>query len=245
MRDNLGYFGDQRLKKTERNYAARVGKRSAHSAKLEIRFGEVTLLKPARCQESQAPSEVRLHVVDVKELAETVMGHQEPIHWCLLTTHRVQSQQDALQIVGWYCQRWHSEQLFRTLKKQGLDLESSQVETVEGLLKLALVALYAALQVMLLTLAREGKDQPISVIFNPVESRLLASLQSRLEGKTLKQKNPHAPNPLSWAAWIIARLGGWKGYASDAPPGPVTILSGLRQFYSLLEGYLLAQELCA
>ena len=23
MRDNLGYFGDQRLKKTERNYAAR------------------------------------------------------------------------------------------------------------------------------------------------------------------------------------------------------------------------------
>lgn len=223
----------------------RVGKRSAHEAKLQIRFGEVTLLKPARCQDAQAPSEVRLRVVDVKELAETVVGQEEAIHWCLLTTHCVQSKEEALQIVDWYCQRWHIEQLFRTLKKQGLDLESSPIETVEGLLKLSLVALYAALQVMQLTLAREGKDQPISVIFNPTECQLLSSLQPRLEGKTLKQKNPHHPGDLSWAAWTIARLGGWKGYASEAPPAPITILRGLKRFYSLLEGYFLAQELCA
>jgi hypothetical protein len=34
-----------------------------------------------------------------------------------------------------------------------------------------------------------------------------------------------------------ARLGGWKGYKSESPPGPITILRGLRKFEAILEGY--------
>ena len=37
----------------------------------------------------------------------------------------------------------------------------------------------------------------------------------RMEGKTEKQKNQLPRNQLSWAAWVIARLGGWKGYQSQ------------------------------
>ena len=66
----------------------------------------------------------------------------------------------------------------------------------------------------------------------------------KLEGKTEKQKNPHPVAQLSWASWIIARIGGWKGYKSESPPGPITMLRGLKRFQSLLEGYKLA-ELCA
>jgi hypothetical protein len=222
----------------------RVGKRSAHTARLEIRFGEIDIKKPKKCNDKNAPGSVKLRVVDVKEVSETVVGDEEPIHWCLLTTHEIKTKEDVLQIVRWYCLRWNIEQLFRTLKKQGLDIESSQVETAEGLMKLVVLALYVALQTMQLMLAREGKDQQVSIIFNEYEQKVLMLVQKKLEGKTEKQKNPHAREKLSWAAWIIARLGGWKGYQSESPPGPITMLRGLRRFESLLEGYQLT-EMCA
>lgn len=223
---------------------ARKGKRSAHTAKLEIRFGEVEIKKPKNCTDKLAPGGVKLSVVDVKEILETVVGEEKPIHWCLLTTHEVRTKKAALQIVKWYCLRWNIEQLFRTLKKQGLDIESSQVETAEGLMKLAIVALFVALQSMQLTLAREGKEQLVSVVFSEYECKVLSAVQKKLEGKTEKQKNPHSPEKLSWAAWNIARLGGWKGYKSESPPGPITMARGLKSFASLLQGYQLA-EMCA
>ena len=66
-----------------------------------------------------------------------------------------------------------------------------------------------------------------------------------MEGKTEKQKNPHPPQTLSWASWVIARLGGWKGYASESPPGPITMLRGLTKFEAQFQGWLLAhQDVC-
>ena len=63
----------------------------------------------------------------------------------------------------------------------------------------------------------------------------------KLEGKTEKQKNPHAKNSMAWVAWIIARLGGWNGYRSESPPGPIVMLRGLQKFELQYEGWLLAQ----
>ena len=60
-----------------------------------------------------------------------------------------------------------------------------------------------------------------------------------MEGKTEKQKNQLPRNQLSWAAWVIARLGGWKGYQSQPPPGPITMKRGLDKFATLLEAYRL------
>ena len=219
----------------------RTNTRSAHVAKLEIRFGAIEINKPIHCSDKQAPASIKLHVVDVKEVPESVIGEEEPIHWCLLSTHPVTSIEEALAIVDFYCQRWNIEQLFRTLKRQGLDIESSQMESAEGVMKLAILALYAASQTMQLTLAREGKDQLISVVFSEKEVSFLLAVCKTLEGKTDKQKNTNSPEKLSWASWIIARLGGWKGYQSESPPGPITMIRGLKRFKTLYQGYLLAE----
>jgi hypothetical protein len=224
----------------------REGKRSAHRAKLEIRYGELEIKKPKNCSDKKAPRSVKLSVVDVKELTETVVAGEEPIHWCLLTTHRVETVEEACQVVRWYSLRWNVEQLFRTLKKQGFQVESSQLETGEGLSKLAVIALRAAVKTMQLTLAREGKtvDRPMNDVFSQEEGEVLNKMQSRLEGKTEKQKNPYEKGKLSWAAWIIARLGGWKGYGSERPPGPITMLRGQIEFSSICRGWFLAKDVC-
>ena len=215
------------------------GKRGARRAKIELRFGEVTIRRPKHCSDPAAPDEITLRVVDVRETAQSA-GNETPIHWRLLTTHIVKTVEQALQIVDWYAQRWHIEQLFRTLKRQGLDIEASQMETGDALLRLAALALQAAARCMQMVLARDGSSQPATVAFEPDEIPVLVAIQPTLEGKTEKQRNPHPKTSLAWAAWIIARLGGWNGYKSESPPGPVTMLNGLKRFAVMTEGWKLA-----
>lgn len=222
---------------------ARPGQRSAHRASLDVRFGRMAIKRPASCSDKQAPQQIELHVVEVKERPDSVVGDEAPIHWRLLTTHRVACFEDALQCVDWYRQRWHIEQLFRTLKKQGLNVEGSQIETGEGLTKLLCLAVQAAVRTMQLTLARDADSATqATAVFDTDEIELVQKILPTLEGKTKKQKNPHGPGSLAQAAWVVARLGGWKGYASEAKPGPITMLRGLQRIEALCEGWKLARK---
>jgi hypothetical protein len=219
------------------------GKRQGRIAKLELRFGTVTLKRPHHIRKAQAPARITLRIVDVRETT-TVPPGEEPIHWRLLTTHVVPDLAKALEIIDWYRQRWHIEQLFWTLKSQGFDLEASQIETAEALMKLAIMATQAATRVMQLVRARDGKDpRPAEDLFSTDEINVIADLQAELQGRTERQKNPHPPRSLAWAAWTIARLGGWKGYStSEGPPGPLTMRRGLEAFEKICRGYALGRS---
>ncbi|GAB3382241.1 hypothetical protein GCM10027514_22150 [Azotobacter armeniacus] len=70
---------------------------------------------------------------------------------------------------------------------------------------------------------------------------MLQDIGPRQEGRTTRQKNPHPPGSLAWASWIIARLGGWKGYASERKPGPVILFHGLQTFANIHRGWALAR----
>ena len=206
--------------------------RPARRTQMELRFGKVELLCPHWLRQRRAPlpDGVALHVVDVRECGPR-SGPEPPLHWRLLTTHVVNTAADARQIVEWYRQRWAIEQLFWILKRQGLNVEASQVETADGLSKLAFLAALAATRIMQLVHARDGATPiPAEEAFTADEVEALRLQQPTLEGPTAKQKNPHDAGSLAWASWIIARLGGWKGYASESPPGPVTMRHGLTRF---------------
>ena len=98
-----------------------------------------------------------------------------------------------------------------------------------------------AVRTMQLTQARDGAGTAqASEVFEAQERMVLRKLQPTLEGKTAKQKNPHPPGSLAQAAWVIARLGGWKGYASEAKPGSITMRNGLLQLALICRGWLLA-----
>jgi hypothetical protein len=157
-----------------------------------------------------------------------------------LTTHAVEDPQSAWRIVGWCRQRWIIEQLFRTLKQQGPQLEDSQLEDAERLVKLTAIAARAACAILQLVQARDGHSaQSAAIAFSAPEIRAMDALLPELEGKTQAQKNPHPRHSLAWAGWIIAKLGGWDGYPSSRPPGPVTFRHGLEYFKAAALGHRL------
>jgi hypothetical protein len=117
---------------------------AARTAQLVVRFGALALQRPRGSREAQ--ESVRVWGVEVVEIGETVADKQR-IHWRLLTTHEVSDAAMAAQVIAWYGQRWQVEQLFRTLKSQGLDLEASQSEDGHALQKLAVMATHAATRI--------------------------------------------------------------------------------------------------
>jgi len=224
---------------------ARPGKRRARQACLDVRFGRVGICRPKSCSDPKAPREVELSAIEVRETNPP--AGEAPILWRLLTTHAVETVAQALTVIGWYRQRWHIEQLFRTLKRQGLGIEQSVVEDGAALEKLAVIALIGATMTMQLVLARAAAnhDQPASHVFDARQIAVLEALQARLQGRTSKQKNPYPPKTLAWAAWTIARLGGWSGYESERSTGPITMRDGLERFSAIVQGYFLDRNVCS
>jgi hypothetical protein len=212
--------------------------RPARQAHLMVRYGRVQLLRPKNPGEKGLPKSVEVSLVEVSEIGPP--EGQDPVSWRLLTTHPVEDTAMAWRVVGWYRRRWIIEQVFRTLKQQGLKLEDSQVETAERLIKLTAIAAKAAVAIMQLVQARDGSSQESAdIAFSPTEIATMHALLPQLEGKTALQKNPHPPTSLAWAAWIIAKLGGWDGYPKSTPPGPITFRHGLEYFRSITRGWSL------
>jgi len=222
---------------------ARPGKRGARTAQMAVRFGRIRITRPGTCSDRNAPPEIELYAIEVRELNPPP---GDAVCWRLLTTHAVETIEQALTVIGWYRLRWHIEQLFRTLKRQGLRIEQSVVEDGEALEKLAVIALIVATITMQLVLARAAgaHDAPASRVFDPEQLVVLHALQSTVQGRTRKQQNPHPPNSLAWAGWTIARLGGWTGYQSDKSMGPITMRDGLDRFSGIVDGYRLAKNVC-
>ena len=216
--------------------------RAERAAVLDLRFGAAKLARPQTRFLRHLPESLSLTLVDVREV-EPQAGI-EPLHWRLLTTHPVTTAAEAWRIVEWYKRRWLIEQFFRILKTQGFKLEDSQVWTAERLLKLVAIAAKAAVITLQLVQARDGRDrQPVRIAFDAGEVATLAAFNRNLEAQSKRLRNPHPPDSLAWAAWIIGRLGGWDGYPSSKPPGPITMRNGLQYFHAAAAGWSL-RDVC-
>ena len=222
----------------------RIG-RKKRTALLSIKYNAIEIAKPKNTSDKSASQSIKMYVVEAKEL--DCPSGQETIHWRLYTTHIVESCSDAEQIILWYRMRWMIEQVFRTMKSQGLNVEESQIESGNDLMKLALLALFAAIQIIQLVSSRDGTTKlKTNDLFTVDERLFLLALLKKVEGKTQKQQNPHPKDNLAWAAWIIARLGGWHCYTkSEGPPGPIVMGRGLKRFHEMFDGWNLCKDVSA
>jgi hypothetical protein len=216
----------------------------ARKAQTVISYGEIEVARSRGGYDpKRLPPGLKLRAVQVEE-TDPPEGVR-PVLWLLLTTHRVESLEDALRIVGWYRARWTIEQVFRTMKTQGFNLEDSQIETPEAMAKLAIAVLIAALRAMQLVHARSGTTgQKLTDAMDGAVEPLVEALVLKLQGKTEKLKNPHPESSLARFAWVVGRLGGWDGYAGHGykPAGPKTIAIGLTRFDSIREGWEMQKD---
>lgn len=218
--------------------------RSPRVARLQLSWGKVALQRPTKYNKSSTlPERVDVYALLVEESADSVPEGEEPICWRLLTTHPVTTLAMARAVVGWYSWRWFIEQLFRLLKQQGLQLQACQLSRGKALKKLTVMSVETAVKVMQLVQSRHGKPQVMAEqFFSQDELACMQALLPSLQANTGKQQNPHPPYSLAWAAWVVARLGGWKGLASQAPAGPITMKRGLERFEQVLLGWKLANQ---
>ena len=207
--------------------------RKERTAELALRFSSVTLCRPHPSPAPDLPDGIRLTVVDVRELPSKYDG--EPIHWRLLTTHVVRNPKQARRIIDLYRKRWTIEEFFRTLKSAGFDIEEADIGEPEVMIKFVGAAALAAVTIMQLVRARDGAtEEKLSEAFEPDDQPVLEALSSQLEGATARQKNPHPKGTLAFAAWVIARLGGWTAYYGK--PGPRVMRQGLEDFRRIKYG---------
>jgi hypothetical protein len=208
--------------------------RKERTAELALRFSPVALCRPHPNPAPDLPDRIRLTVVDVRELPSNEYDG-EPIHWRLLTTHVVRSPKRARRIVDLYRKRWTIEEFFRTLKSAGFDIEEADIGEPEVMIKFVAAAAVAAVTIMQLVRARDGTtEEKLSEAFEPDDQPVLEALSAQLEGATERQKNPHAKGTLAFAAWVIARLGGWTAYYGK--PGPKVMRIGLEAFRRIKYG---------
>lgn len=213
--------------------------RPARRAILALRACPVTLVRPTGRPKAEAatlPADVMMSLVEAREINPP--ASVEPAHWRLLTTHAVGSFAEAKTIIGFYRTRWTIEQLFRTCKTKGFDIEAVPIADAAAFDNLAAATLLAAIQVLQLVRERDGTARrPLEDVFDAADQPALEALCATLEGKTARQKNPHPPGTLAYASWICARLGGWTGYYGK--PGPIVTLCGLLTFKAIAHGWRL------
>jgi Transposase DDE domain len=213
--------------------------RAARKVVLALRARKVTLVRPKRNHPAEAaklPKSVTLTLVEAREV--DAPDAVTPVHWRLLTTHRVSTLTDACRITGFYRQRWIIEQLFRLMKTKGFDIEAVRVAENGPFENLTMATLIAAIQVLQMVRERDGvAGRPLQDALDPEDQPALEAICQSLEGKTDKQKNPHPKSSLAYASWVCARLGGWTGYYGK--PGPIVMMHGLRSLKAMLNGWRL------
>ena len=122
------------------------------------------------------------------------------------------------------------------------------MESGAAVKKLIVLTLHAALRCVTLKRAYDEQDEsvPANRMFNEQEMEMLEVEMGyihRKSPKALDGRNPFRENSLPWAAWIIARLGGWSGYVkAHGRPGYITMKKGLDRFNQHLEIIAFAKD---
>jgi hypothetical protein len=211
--------------------------RPARQATLALKACPVRLKRPGRntaAETAKLPPEVVLYFVEAREIdpPEGVPA----AHWRLLSTHVVTTLAEARQVTAFYRERWTIEQLFRVMKTKGFDIEALRIADEKPFENLVTATLIAAIQVLQMVRERDGvARRPMEDVLETADTAALEAINATLEGKTERQKNPHAKGGLAYVTWVCARLGGWTGYYGK--PGPVVIHKGFQRLKNMLDGW--------
>lgn len=210
------------LGRYELDISARPG-RPARLAPIAVRVCSVTI--SARVA-SKRRETFQLNAV----LAEEVGSRPERLCWVLLTSHPVETLQQARSVIHGYTTRWRIEEFHRAWKRGLCNVEDTQLHSQQAIVKWAtILAAVAARAVRLAYLVRNSPDMPASAEFTEFE---IAAAFLFLKRK----RNRRRRVPLRDIIDLIAEIGGFAHKYSGRLPGPTIIGRGLDRIQSLAIG---------
>jgi hypothetical protein len=197
--------------------------RGARKAVATVRAARVLLKAPHRPGGAPLP-DVVVQAVLVRETGPP--PGEERIEWLLLTGLPINTAEQVLRVVQYYCCRWQIEIYFRVLKS-GCKVEESQLETAarfQAYLALCLIVAWRVMYVMML--GRECPELPCDAVFEAEEWQAVYAV--------VKQEAPPAEPPsIGEMVVLIATLGGYLGRQGDGPPGPKAVWVGMQRMTDL------------
>jgi len=147
---------------------------------------------------------------------------EKPLVWKLLTNRRVETLEEAAELIDWYRRRWFIEIFFRILKS-GCRVEALQLSTLERLERALVIFLIIAWRILhVVTLGRECPDLPCDVVFDTEEWQAAWIVEKRCQP-------PAEPPKLGEMVRLIARFGGFLARKGDGHPGPKAIWEGMEK----------------
>lgn len=193
--------------------------RKARTAKLSIRWAEVTLKLADPISDRTYPAP--LYALLAREVGTTPRG-EKPIEWLLLTTFPIATARDACQVLFGYSQRWPIETFHAAFKDRGLRLEDSELDDAQALKRWAAVSFALAARVMrLVYLGRHQPDLPATVELTALECRALVFALRQAEGS-------EAGMTIEQAMVGLGKLGGHVGDPKKRPIGYEVMMRGVR-----------------
>lgn len=207
--------------------------RSARTAELTLRFGQVRVKAPRTRGQSGT---VALWAILVRE--HNAPPGEEPLEWVLLSNEPILSPEHAWHLVDCYIQRWKIEEFHKCLKT-GCRVEHRPFAEREHLENaLALLMLVSVQLLALTTLARVEPQTPAEQVLEPEHLQVLRLQAPLMDAPTL------SPQPtVAEVVPLIARMGGYMARRSDGPPGWLTLWRGYQRLQLKVEGFILARSL--
>ena len=207
----------------------RNGKRKKLRAELSLSSCVVQIKAPRKGRLSAEG--LTVNVVVVQEINPPV--GVEPLHWILLTSEAINSQENCLQVLKYYQMRWLIEDFHKGLKT-GCQIENRQLTTRAQLEKVLGLFSVMVAQILLLRFWANQKD------LLPEENVL-----SNIQIEILKNRFPRESGDLrpQIVLLLLARLGGFIGRKADGSPGWLTLMRGMYDLLLIEQGVILGQQL--
>jgi len=222
------------MKSKKKKGKKQLVKRTKREANMAVSFGAVQIKPPNVKNGNFSDDPLPMWVVRVWEV-DPPKG-QERLEWFLLTNHKVNTFEDAYEVVSWYECRWIVEEYHKGLKT-GCKIESPQF-TCEDRLQPA-IALISIVTLTLLSLRdagrrKDAKHRKATEIINKDYIEVLSTWR-------------HGKAKMDWTihdfVWALARLGGHQNRKSDHPPGWQILWRGWTDLQAILCGVDIAEQI--
>ena len=221
-----------------------TAKRAARTAQLELRFVGLSLPVPqvtnAWIREHAPQEPLTMWIVELIEIDPP--ADAEPVRWILLTSERVETIEQAQQVVGYYSQRWAIEEYHKALKT-GCRVEERYYETADRLERITgLLAIVAVQLLKLRSLAEDEPDRPARHVVPTEWVDTLAQVRQRSGPRALQL----SAKTMTITQFVkhLAGLGGHLGRKSDGRPGWQTLWRGLEKLLLILRGTRMSAPKC-